>query len=1107
MAVINLFFSILLVNRVTSQTSQTTLHPESAVNTLQENSRETVLALQNRRIRATSETPPKVGAGNNLNAVESTVSNDRHLPQQHYQAISAIYSINTKDKKYDADVKNKSIPSKEMLLENQIARRSILKPLALIRNSCLENNFTDNNLTLLETSKHINDHNNDILIIQNRKEIGNILNKRENNKVNNPTTINTWFDKYDSLKDMKMEERRQQKQDSILIKRITQPTTTTDIITNKESTTTVKITPMTKEIFNETSEIMNVTQGTTLIGNNMKASYTEDWFEINDKSKIRFNSLPHRDNYLIPELKLENGFYPFAFMSDFFTLIYPFDFPVGLIKDIVWGKFTFPYSFLQSIKIESTFLGFIVIFACIALIMPSYLLILCLLSVFSKSRCDDETETGALFPDEHDSGCNERSYTSVTLFVVLLCCILISGMAISNEQARTAAEESRNVVNCACADIASWLSAAVRDLHHSLIPPVDLVLDAYEEDLNNIELLLGDPIQHSIASESGIDLVFDSLADIIEETEDLSTKISSLRGVSVRAGNLAASAAERIKELARQIENMKKNCILKDAPLCDTINTNSLTLKLKFELILQEQQLLQLRSLGVDNMTNAISAARKEFKMLPSAVSIQTELVRNDIQRDVETRREAIHSSSKILNNIVRYLTSRLHDLKRRLDTGLDRIQKYDFWRWILMLACLTAFAFVMLMLLLSMICGCTHAKDHGVRTLQVSTVCLCFVSLVLWTVVSATFIIMGHAEVYVCHALWDAPQYETLVALLDRPSPLLENEEGIFDGIFRELDNVTVDVSIKDVLRDCEKDRPAYLVFQLDKILDVNKETSYFEWQELQTDLARLSSIIDVGSLKTISLKFNKLLNNMLIVSNVNLANYRMEYNGAVVGKDLPSLVDQLENIAAQVSDLTTAGRLETLATRTQRLYLSNIKPLEQLRAEIVFKLTELELQLMPFRRKLNISLSHIHTAQYYIDNQGEIIAQKKVSMYISRLISHTAGWRTHVLQSAGKHAARCKPLFAVYSAARTLLCTRYIASMHGWWVCGLLLGLIWCTILTPLCVKLWRTYSWKIREHEAMALTNLNSGQQETPTTALYDGSNWNTPGPPPPPRCDSW
>lgn len=70
--------------------------------------------------------------------------------------------------------------------------------------------------------------------------------------------------------------------------------------------------------------------------------------------------------------------------------------------------------------------------------------------------------------------------------------------------------------------------------------------------------------------------------------------------------------------------------------------------------------------------------------------------------------------------------------------------------------------------------------------------------------------------------------------------------------------------------------------------------------------------------------------------------------------------------------------------ATRLQRLHATNIKPLEQLRADLVFKLTELELQMIPFRRKLNISLSHIHTAQFYIDNQGDVIAHKVSHSFI---------------------------------------------------------------------------------------------------------------------------
>ncbi|CAH2084862.1 unnamed protein product [Euphydryas editha] len=683
---------------------------------------------------------------------------------------------------------------------------------------------------------------------------------------------------------------------------------------------------------------------------------------------------------------------------------------------------------------------------------------------------------------------------------------LISGMVLSNEQSHMAVAESRNIISCACADIASWLSIAAMELHHSLVPPVDMVYYAYKEDLRDAETLLGQPIQQAIASESGIDLVLDSLADIITESEDLSMKVSSLRDMCHKAGLLAIAATDKIKDLAQQLDNLKKNCIEKDAPLCDTLNTNSLHIMMKFDSILQEHQLLELKDLGVINLTQAISEARKEFRTLPSAINMQTEIVRADILQDIENRRQTVHNSARVLSDIVRHLTAELHSLARQFDVGLGRVHKYELWRWIILLVCNICLGFVMMLVLFAMFCGCGNAKIHAKRTLQVSSFCICIFSIILWSLISVIFLIAGHAEVYACQILWDSQQYNTLSKLLDRPSPFLTNNEGVFDVLFEDLNNVTIEVSVKDVLRECERNEPAYTVFQLDKILDVNKETSYFEWDELQDDLKRLLTSIDVGFLKTISDNFNKFLNRILLVSDVNLTKYRMEFNGPVVGKDLPSFVDQLENVAAQVSDLNTAGRLETLATRIQRLHLSNIKPLEQMRTELVFKLTELELQMMPFRRKLNISLSHIHTAQFYIDNQGDVIAQKKVSIFISRLISHTSGWRTHALTAVNEEAARCGPLFAVFAALRTLLCTKYVSALHGWWFCGFLLGFIWCTVFTPLCVKLWRAYNKNLRTLETLTLDSL--GQEPgTPATAPCDDNNWSTPGPPPPPRNDSW
>nr|XP_032516697.1 prominin-1-A-like isoform X3 [Danaus plexippus plexippus] len=1093
-------FAILLANLVILKTDGNSVSEEK---TTQSSLLDSVFALQIRQIQTTSQETPADSAGNNLNTFDGTVLNHfLNVPQENFQSILSNNPIRktTAEENDDKNQENKETEahfakynsSSSAIGSNDIEAK---KALNLIWDNCYETLFRDDSKT---KSTGFSDENKRIgLETENMKTAGNVLSKRNSLKENNTSTLRSWLENYNIYKTATNED--------------LELSSSTELIASTSQASVVPIIPITKNInINQYTVSYNNDIGSGVVTeSNFQSSFTDDWYNPKESdSKIKFSSLPQMQTYLIPKFKLDEGFYPFHFMSKVFSVIYLFEYPVGVVKDIVRGRFTFPYSFLQAIKVESTFLVIIVLFGCLALVLPLYLFILSLISLFSKSKCTDEIESGTLFLEQERPDCHDRILVTFTFLFLLICCGLISGMVLSNEQSRIAISESRNVFSCACADVAAWLSSAAQELHHSLVPPVDMVYYAYSEDLRDVERLLGEPIQQAIASESGIDLVLDSLADIITESEDLSTKVSALRDICVKAGLLANSASERIMDLIQQLDNLKKHCIEKDAPLCDTLNTNSLhiTMKLDSVRIVQEQQLLELKSLGVINLTQAISVARKDFRTLPSAISTQTERVRADILRDIENRRQIVHNSARILNDIVRHLTSGLHSLARHLDIGLDRLNKYELWRWVIMLTCNIAFGFVMLLILLAIFCGCGNAKIHAKRTLQVSSFCICFVSIILWSMVSAVFLISGHAEVFACQILWDSPQYNTLSSLLNRPSPLLTDNMGIFDALFQDLDNVTIEVSVKDVLRECEKNEPAYVVFQLEKILDVNKETSYFEWDELQDDLKRLSASIDVGFLKTISDNFNKLLNRILVISDVNLTKYRMEYNGPVVGKDLPSFVDQLENVAIQVTDLNTAGRLETLATRTQRLHLSNIKPLEHLRTELVFKLTELELQMMPFRRKLNISLSHIHTAQFYIDNQGDVIAQKKLSTFITRLLSHTAGWRTHVLDAAGQHAGRCRPLYDVFAAVRSLVCTRYVSSLHGWWFCGFLLGFIWCAVLTPLCVKLWRTYNKKLRALDTLTLTHL--GQEPgTPATAPCDDSGWNTPGPPPPPRNDSW
>lgn len=61
----------------------------------------------------------------------------------------------------------------------------------------------------------------------------------------------------------------------------------------------------------------------------------------------------------------------------------------------------------------------------------------------------------------------------------------IGGMTVSNEQATATIYVSRDALRCACADIANWLALAARELTLSFVPPIDLVVQTYRDDLRS----------------------------------------------------------------------------------------------------------------------------------------------------------------------------------------------------------------------------------------------------------------------------------------------------------------------------------------------------------------------------------------------------------------------------------------------------------------------------------------------------------------------------------------------------------------------------------------------------------------------------------------------
>lgn len=293
-------------------------------------------------------------AGNNLNDGREALPIDR----KDFQAISQASPHDDKKAKRESNT----------LAPNQKdgERINLIKPLPMVWENCMETTFKGNQAvdtvkaTDMETVQNYPIEN-----LKSRRNLTTTWNKRDAQNYNISAARNAWIEKYNSLLNSKADGRRQQKPDYVPVRKTslsldtTEYTTTISTLsttapqttafayaTTTPTSTTVSSTldsdlsrttdpsdfddipviPITREVLREEIEIQNVTE------KNIIKSYTEDWLDlkkVKERSKIRFSSMPQRTTYLIPTLRLDDGFHPFGFMSEFFYLIYPFEFPVG----------------------------------------------------------------------------------------------------------------------------------------------------------------------------------------------------------------------------------------------------------------------------------------------------------------------------------------------------------------------------------------------------------------------------------------------------------------------------------------------------------------------------------------------------------------------------------------------------------------------------------------------------------------------------------------------------------------------------------------------------------------------------------------------------------
>ncbi|CAG2059728.1 unnamed protein product [Timema podura] len=112
---------------------------------------------------------------------------------------------------------------------------------------------------------------------------------------------------------------------------------------------------------------------------------------------------------------------------------------------------------------------------------------------------------------------------------------------------------------------------------------MDRALGAAAQDLDDVEELLGRPIQTELAAETGVDVALETLLDVGAAAAAISTKMTFLHGYASETRDLAREARERLSDLRSQVDMFRRQCQARDRPLCETVDPDGLDVTLKLD--------------------------------------------------------------------------------------------------------------------------------------------------------------------------------------------------------------------------------------------------------------------------------------------------------------------------------------------------------------------------------------------------------------------------------------------------------------------------------------------------------------------------------------------
>ncbi|XP_031635257.1 uncharacterized protein LOC116348398 isoform X2 [Contarinia nasturtii] len=841
---------------------------------------------------------------------------------------------------------------------------------------------------------------------------------------------------------------------------------------------------------------------------------TQDTFiEYNDN---RDTSVTH---FTVPAtIGPEDSRHLFSYIGVFLTHITSRDLTVvncilELLKNVFETKVSAVDLVWEALKVESGFIGLMVIFLLIAFIPILTLLIWACSSdnpnatiSLPPSPLNDETQPNPIisFDDTNiDSTFYYRRALQFLLqFFSLFLVAFIIIMFITNELIRSTITNTPNIVKSSLLDVETFSKDAHKEIINTIHEGMSTATERIKYDLENVDKLLGDPIQKKIEIDSGLKTTLESILRICSGNFELIHRVQLLQDALGKAVLISKEATQRIEEFQVQLSILQRQCSSRDRPLCDTLRLRSFEENGILNILTRIQSdpnILRMQNLGEYHANNRHINISMEMKTVQEKVHDFSSIIKMDLQKNVESIEKAllditdsIQSATHDLGKMINGLIQKVNNDQENVRPLMERLTNAGDLLWSVSLTVSLAVLCISLLMSIGLLLGIIHAEASAKVTFIISAILIAIGSFGLAAFNILVLLAGSHGEVFLCRPLFDSPHYNVFGKLFDRPGWVYKNETN--SGIVNDYLNIPeiedsklLNITLANAIERCQQNDATFSVFQFDRIVNISQIFDLQEHNALEDEIEKI--FVSASSFVTLTEDLQNILTYMYTNSEINFLAYRTELSRPTPEKDLSMFIDQMQRVSVQIQESTTSSRMSTLGNRARRLQANVLQPLERLRTEIQFDLTALQLQKEPWTDMVNQSLSYLKTTQFFINKDSANICYNKSIEFKFRLKEHLMLNKRETLRQLLHNVAPCRQLFNIFDANRHLFCHHIIDPLNGLWFSGFLSLSLWA-ILTPIALGLATIYK---KMEYSRGLRRSSSHQAPADSLIISEQSNW--------------